>query len=279
MVYHNQIDATTSSVIKNFAVLICATIGTIIGSKLGAWGSVIGCIIGGVLGIYVTAVIEAYVMDELGCIWWWIGSYFWDWLIANAEWLGGLALLNPTMAEDCIIECFNDWGYIRIGAITFGNNIGIGDPEPPPSDGNGGGGGGCPILSVYDGSEYVEEGSLNIHSVEDTVVYHELTVTPEEMNQKYYLRLTEPDLPESHSYIDQVKLLVTYSSGETVKCPLIGAEHSEDGNILYELLLSDDVRTDTEPYEYIDLTFVAPKGEIDHYTFVIEGYNIKTPFP
>jgi len=95
------------------------------------------------------------------------------------------------------------------------------------------------------------------------------------MNHKVYLRLTEPDLPESHSYIDQVDLLAVDGSGETNECHLIGAKHSEDGNVLYELLRSDDVRTDTEPYECIDLTFLAPIGEIDHFTFAIEGYNFK----
>jgi len=139
----------------------------------------------------------------------------------------------------------------------------------------GGGGGGCPILSVYNGLEYVEEGPLDIHAAEDVVVYHELTLMPEEVKKKVYLRLTEPDLPESHSYIDQVKLLAVDGSGETNECHLIGAKHSEDGNVLYELLLSDDVRIDTEPYECIDLTFLAPIGEIDHFTFVIEGYNFK----
>lgn len=144
----------------------------------------------------------------------------------------------------------------------------------------GGGGGCCPVLSVYDGEEYVEEGLLDIHNEEeeDTVVNHQLNTTPAKVNNKYHLRLTEPDLSSlnltSHSFIDQIKLLATYG-GETTECVLVGAEHSEAGNVLYELLLSDDVRTDTEPDEYIDLAFITPTGEIEYFTFVIEGYNHK----
>ncbi len=65
-------------------------------------------------------------------------------------------------------------------------------------------------------------------------------------------------------------------AGEPIECPLIGARHSKDGNVLSELLWSDDVRIDTAPNEYIDLKFQAPPGEIERFIFVIEGYNYKT---
>lgn len=136
---------------------------------------------------------------------------------------------------------------------------------------------GCPILSVYDGEEYVEEGSLDIHAREDVVVSRTLTVTPEPERYAYLLRLTEPDLPESHSYIDQVKLLAVDKSGDTRELRMIGAVHLEHGNVLPQLLFSDDVRTDTLPYQKIDLKFLAPiwQSEVEEFIFVIEGYNRK----
>lgn len=136
---------------------------------------------------------------------------------------------------------------------------------------------GCPILSVYNGEEYVEEGPLDIHAREDVVVSHTLMVTPELEDHAYLLRLTEPDLPNSHSYIDQVKLLTVDKLGNTEELRLIGAVHSEYGNVLRQLLFSDDVRTNTLPYQKIDLRFLAPtwQSEFEEFIFVIEGYNIK----
>ncbi len=141
------------------------------------------------------------------------------------------------------------------------------------------GGGGCPILSVYDGEEYVEEGSLNIHAPEgeDTIVSHVLTVEPEPEGWLYLLRLTEPDLPDSHSFIDQVKLLAVDESGSTEELQLISAVHSEYGQVLPKLLFSDDTRTDTLPYQTIDLKFLAPIWESEILIFIIEGYNTKRP--
>ena len=135
----------------------------------------------------------------------------------------------------------------------------------------------CPILSVWNGSEYVEEGTLNIHACEDVLFYHTLTVTPKPEGNAYLLRLTEPDLPNSHSYIDQVTLLAYDKSGNSKELRLIGAVHSEYGNVLSELLFSDDTRTDTLPYQTIDLKFLAPiwQGKVEELTFVIEGYNRK----
>jgi len=136
---------------------------------------------------------------------------------------------------------------------------------------------GCPILSVYNGEDYVEEGSLDIHAREDVVVSHTLTVMPEPDGYAYLLRLTEPDLPDSHSYIDQVKLLAVDKLGHTRELRLIGAVHSEYGNVLPQLLFSDDVRTNTLPYETIDLKFLVPiwQSEVGEFIFVIEGYNMK----
>ena len=112
---------------------------------------------------------------------------------------------------------------------------------------------------------------------EDVVVSHTLTVTPESERSAYLLRLTELDLPNSHSYIDQVRLLAFDKLGNFKELRLIGAVHSEYGNVLPQLLFSDDVRIDTLPYQTIDLKFLAPiwQSEVEELTFVIEGYNMK----
>ena len=82
--------------------------------------------------------------------------------------------------------------------------------------------------------------------------------------------------PQTHSYIDQVKLFATLEDGTTIQLPLISAVHSEHGNVLPQLLRSDDVRTDTSANQKIDLKFAAlkPKVEVVSFIFQIEGNNI-----
>ena len=142
------------------------------------------------------------------------------------------------------------------------------------------GGGGCPILSVYNGEEYAEEGLIYIHATDDVVRSHTLTVTPQRVHNAYLLRLTEH--PLTHSHIDQVKLFAELEDGTTIQLPLISATHSEDGNVLPKLLFSDDVRADTLGAELnngtsqsIDLKFSAlsPSLEVRNLVFAIEGHN------
>jgi len=147
-----------------------------------------------------------------------------------------------------------------------------------------GGSGGCPILYVYNGSEYVAEGLLNIHNPNesDVIVRHILTATPKAVDHAYLLRLVEH--PKTHSYIDHVKLYAVLESGEIIELPLISAVHSEYGNVLPQLLFSDDWRTETIGANFnngtsqsIELRFLAVP-EISHlkvagFIFVIEGYN------
>ena len=140
---------------------------------------------------------------------------------------------------------------------------------------------GCPILSVYDGTEHVLEGLLDIYNPDgiDVTASHVLIHTPEPVEHRYLMRLTEHE--QTHSHIDQEQLYATLKDGTEIKLPLVSAVHSEDGDVLYELLLSDDVRADTlgadhnnGTSEWIDLEFVAPEGlEIETFTFVIEGHN------
>ena len=148
---------------------------------------------------------------------------------------------------------------------------------------SGGDSGGCPVLSVYDGTEYVEEGLLDIHNPEgvDVVYEHSLTGTPQRVDGAYLLRLTEH--PKTHSYTDQVKLYAVLEDGTLKELPLIWAWHSEDGNVLPMLLHSDEWKADTLGADHnegtsqsIDLKFAAlsPNLEITGFVFQIEGNNI-----
>lgn len=144
----------------------------------------------------------------------------------------------------------------------------------------GGGGGGCPILSVYDGEHYIEEGLLDIHAYEDVITTHILTTTPQSVDGKYLLRLKEHDKTISH--IDQVRLLATLENGKKVLLPLLSATHSTNGDITSALLLNDDIRVNTYGADHnggesesIYLEFLVPKQyEIQDFTFLIEGYNM-----
>lgn len=149
-------------------------------------------------------------------------------------------------------------------------------PWPPGSPGA------CPILYVYDGSDYMCEGLLGIHNpnATDVIANHTLATTPANVNGAYLMRLTEH--PKTISHIDQVKLYVTLKSGITVQLPLIYAWHSEDGNVLLPLLFSDNWRTITKGANWnngtsqsMDLKFLAlpPYIEVTAFTFQIEGYN------
>jgi len=137
-----------------------------------------------------------------------------------------------------------------------------------------GGGGGCPILSVFDGSKYVEEGLLDIHQPDgiDVITHYTLVIKPKRVGATYLLRLTEH--PQTHSYIDQVKLYALLQNGKTIQLPLISAIHSRYGNVKQKLLFSDDVKTDIEANESIDLKFLAlPNIKIKAFIFEIEGHN------
>ena len=144
-------------------------------------------------------------------------------------------------------------------------------------------GGGCPFLYVYDGEEYFCEGLLDIHNPEgiDVIYGRTLVTTPQRENGAYLLRLTEH--PQTHSYIDEVKLYAILEDGTMVELPLISARHSEYGNVLPQLLFSDEWKTDTlganlnnGTSQSIDLKFAAlyPNMNIASFVFQIEGNNI-----
>jgi hypothetical protein len=145
------------------------------------------------------------------------------------------------------------------------------------------GGGGCPTLFAYNGTYFVTEGFLDIHDPEgtDIVFEHTLISEPQPLGGTYQFQLIEH--PKTHSYIDQVKLYAVVEDGRTIRLPLIGAEHSDDGNVLSKLLLSDDKKIDILGAdlnggisERIDLKFatLSPKLEVTRFIFEIEGNNM-----
>lgn len=148
--------------------------------------------------------------------------------------------------------------------------------------GGGGGGGGCPILSIFNGEEYIEEGLLDIHNPDgiDMIHHHTLLTNPVPINNRYYLRLTEHHITISH--IDKVELWGELPNGEMKRLYLISAIHSELDQVRTELWFSDDKRVDllggdhtNGVSENIDLVFYMPKhANFDKFIFIIEGNNM-----
>jgi hypothetical protein len=138
---------------------------------------------------------------------------------------------------------------------------------------------GCPTLLVWNGTHFVDEGVLNVHSEpdRDVIVQHRLKTTPARQNFICTLKLAEIAYGYnfSHSYIDRVKLYAIDDKGKKHECYLIYANHSTQGNVLLQLWFSDDIRIETFKDEEIDLKFLAPifARNITSFIFEIEGHN------
>jgi hypothetical protein len=149
----------------------------------------------------------------------------------------------------------------------------------PPSGGGGGGGDTCPTLLVWDGTGYMDYGILNIHNPSGEDVVREVPVRAEDISickHKAVFRLREgwEGLHFAESLIDQVKLYALDSFGNRYLCPLTNAVHSRLGNVLPQLLRSDDLRVQTLLLETIDLEFNVPCQNAQGFVFVIEGFNM-----
>ena len=145
----------------------------------------------------------------------------------------------------------------------------------------GGGGGGCPILFVYDGEEYIDEGLLNIHNSDgiDVVANHTIITAPGVVNHRYLFRLIEHNKTISH--IDQVQLKGRLPNGNLIPLYLHSAVHSSLGQVKWMLWYSDDNRVkvlgadhNEGNSEFIDLEFNAPTHtNFIEFIFFIEGHN------
>lgn len=146
----------------------------------------------------------------------------------------------------------------------------------------GGGGGGCPILSVYDGEGYYDEGLLDIHDPNgiDQITSQSLRIIPEAIKNRYLLRLTEH--PKTISHLDKVEFYGRLANGQLVSLSLKSAVHSSLRNVKQMLMSSDDVRVDILGADhndgisqYIDLEFEALNDQnFIGFEFVIEGHNV-----
>mgnify|MGYP001048094721 CR=1 FL=1 len=278
MLYHIQIDHDTSQIAPDAVAVACVIAGAIIGTIIEPpHGTIIGAVVGGILGLIAEGA-GVILQDEAGCIWFWVSISFVSWLINNAWWLGPF-LQNPALYPIAIAamqSAFLLYGYLRLGSGTIYDAVGAGNPAPP-SGGGGGGGGGlpCPTLFVWNGTDYVEEGLLDIHAESDITVQHPIQNTLALETGVYKLQLRELDNYTSH--IDQVKLYAVDYQGEWHTCPLTYAYHNELCNVKYTLLFDDDTRVDLEPTEIIDLKFAQsiPYSQTAYFIFEINGYNPK----
>ena len=146
----------------------------------------------------------------------------------------------------------------------------------------GGGGGGCPILSVYDGEGYYDDGLLDIHNLNgiDQITNHSLRIIPQPINNRYLLRLTEH--PKTISHIDKIEFYGRSFNGQLIPLSLVSAVHSSLGNVKQILKSSDDIRVDMLGADhndgisqYINLEFRANNDQsFTEFLFIIEGYNM-----
>jgi len=191
------------------------------------------------------------------------------------------SMLNPPIGgyvnfDVCTMIYISVWGedvYFPLGGDSYNWYY--------PS--GGGGGGGCPFLQVWDGSDYVDEGLLDIHNAEgvDVTYEHALTNVPEPLDGTYVFRLTEH--PQTISDIDQVQLHAILEDGTIEELRLKRAWHSEDDNVRNLLLKSDDRRVEEKGADHnggtsqsIDLEFKAlgPNTKAVAFIFTIEGNNM-----
>jgi len=145
---------------------------------------------------------------------------------------------------------------------------------------NPGGGDSCPTLFVWNGTVYVDYGVIDIHNPTGEDIVREVPILKEDVdvssNYKAKFRLREgwEGLNFSESLIDQVKLYAVDSQGNHYLCPLVKAEHSRLGNVLPQLIASDDYKVQILLLETIDLTFIVPYQNAQGFTFTIEGCNM-----
>jgi hypothetical protein len=162
--------------------------------------------------------------------------------------------------------------------LSYSISIPVYTNKPPPPVG-----GGCPYLYVYNGSEYANEGLLDIHTGyngTDLTRSHVLTDTPAVVDGTYRFRLTEHW--ETISHINQVKLFATLGNGMTIQLPLVYAVETQVGNVLPSVLFDDNTRAvelgakwNNGVSQSIELRFLAlpPWIHVVSFTFVIIGYN------
>jgi len=141
---HNQVDRATSIILIASATAVCSVFGAYVGTQLGGGttGAVVGAVVGAALGLIITYTSDLF-LDEHDCLWWWASSELIEQLTIWAPIIELYSIINPIYARNIVLNLLGEYGYIRVGAVTFLDVINMGipaPPSPPPSGGGGGGG-------------------------------------------------------------------------------------------------------------------------------------------
>jgi len=159
--YHCQLDLAKSGLVVGLSIGLLALVGIWVGAKIGGTvGAVVGGGVGLALGILITVVANDLLLDERGCIWWWISEDFLDWVELYADTLYYLIINDPITATILITTVFSNCGYFRAGLITLFDPIGIGNPRPPTLSIS---------VSYYGGTTDPAEGTYTIYGESVTV--------------------------------------------------------------------------------------------------------------
>ncbi len=95
---------------------------------------IVTVILGTVISEIIWTVAKDSVIDENQNLWFWLGTGFTDFLASYLEQTSSLDWLNPLNWSGYISDILNGFwssAYLRIGSITFANNLGIYDPVAP----------------------------------------------------------------------------------------------------------------------------------------------------
>lgn len=126
--FHTQFGTTSVSTITGaggsiVTALVCAAIGAWIGAQAAsAWGALVGAIIGAIFGVIAVYVGSTTLVDESGCIWFWLDQSILTSVI-SAPWY-----VKPFGPQAISLWVALNLGYFRLGDHTIENQISLGDP-------------------------------------------------------------------------------------------------------------------------------------------------------
>jgi len=127
---HNQVDRALSMIVIGSATAVCSVVGAAVGAQMGGVHSaVVGAVLGAALGLTITYVSDAF-LDEHNCIWWWVSTELIEQLSTWATIIALYSVTNPTIARNIVFNLLAEYGYLRLGPVTFIDAISIGNPAP-----------------------------------------------------------------------------------------------------------------------------------------------------
>jgi hypothetical protein len=140
---HYQFDQATSlSVSIGGATAIGGLIGAVIGYLVAPpEGAIYGALIGAVVLTILTWFRVAVWLDESDCLWWWAAKNWLRWLYDFSVPLIALWIFYPPGAIASVLASFCGLGYLRVGDMTFGDCIAMGNPGDPETP--------CPAVVMW----------------------------------------------------------------------------------------------------------------------------------